>query len=121
MNHDPDCTSCPTCDPSRWQLRTNISVEEELTTMKEDFAPPDPYAPGIAAMRAAASGTPESLFAERYAAERTDAHQAEYAEWEARAAERPAPRVLSAAELKEFEPPDPYAAGIKALQLKEAL
>jgi hypothetical protein len=33
-----------------------------------------------------------------------------------RAAERPAPRVLTAAELKQYAPPDPYAKALAALK-----
>lgn len=76
------------------------------------------YAAGIAQLRAA-EATPASRFADAYKAVRLRELDIEYAEQDAFRAAQPAPRVLSTAELKNFEPPDPYAAGIKALQLKE--
>jgi hypothetical protein len=85
---------------------------------QEDFTPPDAFAADIIKRREA-EPTPESRFAEQYKAARLRELDAEHAEIDASIAAAPQPR-LTAAELAEWDPPDPYAAGIKALQLKEA-
>jgi hypothetical protein len=96
-------------------LRETTSKEHN---MEEDFTPVDPYAEGLKRLRAATL-TPAQEFAERYAAEGLAALAAEYDEVAAlRAAHEarqttPKPRVLSAAELAAYEPPDPYAEGLK--------
>lgn len=75
---------------------------------------PDGYAAALAKLRAA-NATPESTFADRYAAERTRALDDEHARHAARLAERPTPR-LTAAELSTYAPPNGYAAGLAALK-----
>jgi hypothetical protein len=89
---------------------------------EHDYAPPDPYAGPIAAIRAA-EATDLSRAEDAYKAARLD--DLKY-EPEVVAAEQafndftpPTLRVLSDEQLAEFDPPDPYAAGIKALQAKE--
>ena len=62
--------------------------------------------------------TPED-FAKQWQAERQRELDAEYARHAAAIAVRPAPK-LTAAELAPYAAPDSWAAGIKALQLKEA-
>jgi hypothetical protein len=87
------------------------------------YAPPDPYAKDIAAMRAA-EATPESTFEEKWKADRLRDLAGEDDRLATLRAARgiPEPRlaVLSAADLAAYATPDPYAAGIKALQAKEA-
>ena len=122
MTHDPNCSGPSTCRYCRSMLSetpeqacARFAAEDTERGLRsasfragaDEYAAPDAYAPALAA-RKAAEATPASTFRERYAAERTAANQAEYAEWEARAAERPAPRVLSAADLKQYEPPHSY-------------
>lgn len=69
--------------------------------------PPDPYAPGLAAIRAARA-TPQSRFAEQYATElRAAATTAPIT--------APATPRLTAAEMAAATPPDPYAPGLAAL------
>ena len=92
---------------ARHELRTGIHKED---TMKNDYAPIDSYAPGIAQLRAA-NATADSGFAERYAAERLAKMEAEHAARSFRAGQQqernPRPR-LTAAELAKFTPPNPY-------------
>ena len=81
------------------------SREDTMTA----YTPRNSYAEGLKKLRAANS-TPESIFEDRYKAERLRALQAEYiqmAEWRAA---RPNRRVMTADELKPFEPPNPYRA-----------
>ncbi len=101
------------CDACRGHhaRSTLFSLEKNM----EHDDPPDPYAAGISALRAAES-TPESRFAERYANMRRREFQLE-------AATDFMPLRLTAAEeadLAAYEPPDAYAAGIKALHAKQA-
>ena len=91
-----------------------ISVEAPRT-LEATYEPPDPYAPHLAEIRAASS-TPMSKFEDQYKAQREAEFAQERAERERYAAERPAVRTLSAADLKQYEPPDPYAAELKALK-----
>jgi hypothetical protein len=65
------------------------------------FTPPDPYALGLAKLRAA-EATPESRFADAYAARRTREFEAEYAEAEGR---RQADVEYADAELRTAERP----------------
>ena len=88
--------------------QTRSASARTLRTSQEDFRPPDSYAPALARIRAATM-TPEREFAERYAAERLAAFDAERGEME------PLPR-LTAAELGEFAAPDPYALALATLK-----
>lgn len=75
-------------------------------TMSEDYTPPNPYAAGLASLRAA-EATPESRFAEQYAAERLRALAAERAALDAHIEANPFPR-LTAAEAAEYAAPNGY-------------
>lgn len=90
------------------ELRTGVHFQED--TMKNDYAPIDSYAPGIARLRAATASA-DLGFAERYAAERRRALEAEHAARSVRAAQqperKPRPR-LTAAELRPFAAPNAY-------------
>ena len=99
------CTKCQAhAAAEKRTLRTNIRQED---TVKNDYTPPDSYAPSLAKLRAA-NATPESTFAEQYKADRLRELDAEYARVELRAAQQPRP-CLTAAELATFSPPNPYA------------
>jgi hypothetical protein len=119
----PDC-QCPNCDPemaaimrmtpeqhSGW-LRLNAAKVQQQRVLRtavpsnHDTEIPDGYAQGIAAMRAARA-TPQSIFEERYKADRLRELEEEYADAERRPAPQPAPR-LTAAELAAAEPPNGY-------------
>jgi hypothetical protein len=76
----------------------------------EYSAAPDPYAPGLAKLRSATS-TPESRFEEQWKAERF----AEVERFAELVGEHRFPR-LSDDELKAYAPPDPYAAGLRAIK-----
>src|SRR5688572_13511977 len=117
--HSPTCSGCPKCNteyrsllsmtPAQhcaWLQKRGIPKE---STMREDFAPPDPYALALAARAASEHQTPATQFEDRYKAERLRALAAEHAEFDARKA--PAPR-LTAAQLAPYEPPDTYKAGL---------
>jgi len=82
------------------------------------YAPPDPYAKDLAALRSA-EATPESTFEEEWKKRRLAGFEAEARQRDAHVAAHPLPR-MRASELADYEPPDPYAAGIKALQAKES-
>jgi hypothetical protein len=84
------------------------------TDTETTYAPPDPYAPGIAALRTAAPAPEDDTVATRYRAERLAALKATTIALEA---EPPAP-PLTAADRATYAAPDPYAAGIKALRDK---
>jgi hypothetical protein len=101
------------------KCKRHFAVNNQENTMENDYTAPDPYAAPIATLRAAERRTAEERFAEQYKAERTRELDAERAEIDAHIAATPAPR-LTTAELAAYVAPDPYAAGIKALQLKEA-
>ncbi len=87
--------------------------------MTDHNIPPDPYAAGVATLRAA-SNAPESEFEQRYRLERLDAmwdafydtHNPDTNEHRDLCPEA----RLTAAELKEYSAPDPYAAGLNALK-----
>jgi hypothetical protein len=79
----------------------------------EDFTPPDPYDAPLQQLRAALALAPDS-FAARYASDRAREFEREQAGL--RGAERPALRTLTAEELKQYVPPDPYAAGIARMR-----
>jgi hypothetical protein len=112
-----EANSCDSCKSKLAAEKLRINHHQEDNNMT-DYTPPDSYAADLAKLRAA-SATPDTLFAERYAADRLRALDLEHKEIDAHIAAAPQPR-LSAAEDAEFAPPDPYAAGIKALQLREA-
>ncbi len=81
-----------------------------------NYAAPNPYTPGLTALRAAAA-TPESTFEDRYKAERLAALDAEYARFASSIEADPLPlRTAEAA----FPTPDPYREGIVALQGRDA-
>jgi len=79
-----------------------------------DYTPPNPYAEPLKLLRGAAA-PPASSFAARYAAERTREFAVEHAA-ALRTPSRPALRVLAAEELKQYMPPDPYAAALARLR-----
>jgi hypothetical protein len=88
-------------------------------THDDDFTPLDPYAASLATLKAAAA-TPLSTFEDEYKASRLRELAVTRAALDAHFAAATGLR-LTAAELAEIpDPPDPYAAGIKALQLKAA-
>lgn len=98
---------------ARGELRTNVHFQEDIMT---DYTPIDPYAAGLAKIRAA-SATPESTFAERYAAERTR----EFAEMRASstASPRVQPRRLTTAEAAQYTPPDPYRPALDKMRSEQ--
>lgn len=87
---------------------------EEAERAAERYEAPNSYDREISAMRAA-SATPEQDFEKQWKAERTLEIEQTHAALDA---EELQPR-MTAAELAEYAPPDPYAAGIKALQQRE--
>jgi hypothetical protein len=136
-NGSPCCSVAPLCDACLTHHMTQYLEEhgafaeaeaavlkaagahrELAVTAAAGFAPPDPYAAGIAAM-SAASATPESTFEERWKAERLEALNAEHARLDALVAAHPSPR-LTTAEAESLAPPDPWNAGIKALRERDA-
>ena len=76
------------------------------------FPVPDPYATALAAMRAASN----TDFDASWKADRHAALTAEHRRLDAHLTARPSPPRLTAAEVKSYAPPDPYAAGIAAMR-----
>jgi len=100
------------------ELRTNLSSEEDDVNDKaNNYAPPDPYAAGLAQLRAA-TATPLSTFEDQYKASRLRELAAEYDRAAAHLEVNPSPR-LTAAEATEYAAPNPYEAGLKALRAKK--
>jgi hypothetical protein len=97
---------CPKCE--QHFARSNAEA---------DYAPPDPFTRELAVLKAA-SATPLSTFEDEYKASRREALATESHQRDDHFAAHPSPR-LTLAELADYAAPDPYAAGIKALQLKE--
>jgi hypothetical protein len=77
----------------------------------EAATPPNPYA-AVTPLRAV-----EPTFEQEWKASRHPDHEAEHARTAAHLDANPSPR-LTAAETEPYAPPNPYAAGIKALQEK---
>ena len=99
-------------------LRTVQAPTVEEETHMDNYALPDPYAAGIAQLKAA-SATPLSTFEDEYKASRLAALAASSRRLENHFAATPSPR-LTAADLADYRALNSYAAGIKALQAKEA-
>lgn len=97
------------------ERRESLKTQEDI--LENNYAPPDSYGPAIAQLHTAEGRTAEQTFADEWAAKRRRELDAEHAEIDAHIAATPAPR-LTAAELAAYTPPDPYAAGIKALKEK---
>lgn len=96
--------------PAEWLKHFAEKLGVSVVSLQpNDYTPaPDPYAPTIAARRAA-TATPASRFADQWKADRLAEYQAEYARADARRAEhRPAP----VADTTDYTPPDPYALAI---------
>ena len=74
------------------QFRTNIHYPDDSND--NDYSAPDPYADGIAKLRAAAE-TPESRFAERYKADRLRELEMKYRVADALDAARPELRLIT--------------------------
>lgn len=91
------------------------SISEALRRVAAATAAPDPYAVGIAAMRAAAA-PPESTFEDKWKAERMAEAMATRAALDAHI---PESRIVTLSVADRFPAPDPYAAGIAALRAKE--
>jgi hypothetical protein len=77
---------------------------------------PDPYAPGIEKLRAAAD-TPLSIFERSWQRQRLDALSSEYDRSRAAADGHPTGR-LTVAELRDAAAPDPYAEDLRQLRLR---
>ena len=86
----------------------------EAEHRSEEMTPPDPYAAGLAKLRAA-NATDLSRFEDRWKAERFAALQAEYAAMDEHLPANPTPR-LTAAELADYRASDPYRAGLDKLR-----
>ena len=96
----------------------------------EQFVPPDGYALALRARAASEKETDiaaakqqrdreqREACAADYARDQLRAFRNEYLHAEWRAAERPPTRVIR--NLRAYDPPDPYAAGIEALQEQAA-
>jgi hypothetical protein len=121
--NDPNC-ECALCDqtlhPDDHVMRLGDNewhtVRELRAAAAKEFEPPKAYERDVRQMRAA-SATDLSRFEVDYKASRLRELAAEYAEIDAHLEANPSPR-LTAAELAEYAPPDPYEAGIKALRAK---
>ena len=129
MPHSPTCRGCTECDSVIRSAMDTLSHVRSLklriaeqhpirmrtlqrpAVNRADYTPPDSYAPGIATLRAASS-TPESRFEDQWKADRLRELEVEHRSLDALAPEA----RLTAAELAQYAPPDPYAEGIKALQ-----
>jgi hypothetical protein len=98
-------------------LSPRFDAETRLRLAAEAEAAPNPYAAGIAKLRAA-SATDLSRFEADYKRRRLDDVMAMRAALDA---EEPQPRMTAAEEaaLASYAPPDPYAAGLKALREKK--
>jgi hypothetical protein len=79
-----------------------------------DYTPPDPYAEPLKLLRAATAPA-SSSFAARYAAERAREFEAERSA-ALRRPDRPTLRALTANDVKQYVPPDPYAAGLARMR-----
>jgi hypothetical protein len=103
----PSPSQCPKCDEHFAALQG-----------QDDDIPhaPDPYESGLKKLRTA-HATAESTFAADYRQRGLRDLQAMRDKLDAEQPER-APR-LTAAELSQYAPPDPYAAGLKALRERE--
>lgn len=109
---DPIVRACAVADrlKAKGLPVTKDTIDAEFRALDADtsaYTPPNPYAAGLAALRAAAA-TPETTFEDRYKAERLAALAAEH---------RENPVVYRAArDLASYAAPDPYAAGLKAMR-----
>ena len=108
------------CAPCTCDQEDNSTQHQEEDTMENDYAPLDPYGADLATLRAAAA-TPEQTFEDKWKAERLHeviADSVEMRDDDGYVAEL---RLAEAeAEVGECAPPNPYAAGIKALQARDA-
>lgn len=87
-------------------------------TQNDDYTPPDPYAKQL---RAAAERTDADSWEDRWKEQRTrELEQFHFDLLMEDAVERERAPRLTTAELAPYEPPNPYDAGIKAAQAKEA-
>jgi len=95
------------------ELRTAELRTAENNDAKS-YAPPDPYAYELKTLRTAATSR-LSVYESKFRALRLAALQETRAALDSETPESP----MSAAELSKFPPPNPYAAGIKALRDKK--
>jgi hypothetical protein len=104
---------CDRCKAHFATLELRASLKTQESIMDNDYTPPDPYAPHPAQL-SAAQATPLSTFEDRWKAERTAEFEAEWQEADAFRAAQPAPERMSAEDVKQYSPPDPYAAALAA-------
>jgi hypothetical protein len=87
-------------------------IDDLVSDMEErhmnSYAPPDPFAASLAALRAAATAAPES-FEDRWKAERLRQLAAEQAALDEFVATAPRMTAAMEADLARFAPPNPYA------------
>jgi hypothetical protein len=100
------CSNVEHCCDS---CKATLAAEVRGASDAGDCTPPDAYAKGIAAMRAASS-TPEVRFEEKYKADRLRA-----LELEPRTERRPL-RRSTAAEMARYDPPNGYQLALDALK-----
>jgi hypothetical protein len=105
-----DMVPCP-CDECA-QKRADAARTNDRNT--NDRQAPDPYAEGLKRLLAAES-TPESRFAESWAAERTREMQATRAALDAEAA-APRLKTLTVEELSKYRAPDGYAEHLRRMR-----
>jgi hypothetical protein len=102
-----DMCQCDECT----QKRSNATATNNSSP--NDYAPPDPYAAGVKQLRAA-EAPPLSTFADAWAEAGMSALAATRAALDAEASQRL--RTLTAEELREFSPPDPYAEPLRRMR-----
>ena len=100
-------------DPYEAALRRRPGLRA-LEVLGDEHGVPDPYASALA-RRTAQEDAPET-FATQYRAEREREFAESRAQTEVFRAAQPAPRALSAAELKKFEAPDGYQTALAKLK-----
>jgi hypothetical protein len=122
MPHDPNC-ECPTCDPLPAGSHFKTLGDAEWHTVGQgpdaESAAPNPYAAGLAKLRAA-SATDQWRFEEHWKAERLATLQAEYEAIDEHLQANPTPR-LTTAELAPYGAPDPYRAGLEKMRSEKTV
>jgi hypothetical protein len=109
-----DMCSCDECTQKRSQAAINDRSTNDRST--NDRSAPDSYAEGVKQLRVAES-TPESQFAERWAADRTREMEATRAALDA-AASVPRLKTLTTAELEPYSAPSGYDIALRARKLE---
>jgi hypothetical protein len=92
-------------------------LSAELRRELRAYAPPDPYAKDLAALKAASAATDAETFEDAWKKRRMLELNAEYRRFRGHIDANPTPR---AAEGKSYAPPDPYEADIKRLRERDA-